>query len=122
MFKNRSIQYKIILGVSLFLSAALLAFGLAKGLGFLLAHIFDADISNQVYQIVVLLAFGCLAMIYYFSFNKVRKHIRQYGLKYPAGGYGMELMHLFQGVIVTLIVAWIGYTIVGNIKEILSLV
>lgn len=122
MFKNRPILHRILIGVGLFLLAALISFGLAKGLGFLLAHIFDADISKQVYQIVVLLAFGGLASIYFFSFKIVRKHIRQFGLQYPGGGYGMELLHMFQGVIIIVIIAWIGYTIYGNFKEILEMV
>ena len=122
MFKNRPIPHRILIGVGLFLSAAITVFVLAKGVGLLLAYGFDADISKQVYQIVVLLAFGGLASIYFFSFKIVRKHIRQFGLQSPAGGYGMELMHMFQGVIIIVIIAWICYTIFWNFKEILALV
>ncbi len=121
MFRKLSVPQKILAGVGVLLCIPLV-YLLGQGLGFLLSRYYEVDISDQVFQIVVLLSFGGLASIYFFSFKKVRNHIRQIGLRYPSGAQGMEFMHMFQGAFVSLAIIWICYTIAQNVKEIASLI
>tara|TARA_R110002096_G_scaffold406782_9_gene605192 strand:- start:2031 stop:2396 length:366 start_codon:yes stop_codon:yes gene_type:complete len=121
MFRNLSASQKILAGAGVLLIVPCIHL-LGKGLGFLLSNYFEVDISNQVYQILILLSFGSLASVYFFTFKKVRTHIRQIGLRYPSGAHGMEFMHMFQGVFISLAIIWICYTIVENVKEIASMI
>ncbi len=121
MFRNLSTSQKILAGIGVLLIVPSIHL-LGKVLGLLSSTYFEVDISTQVYQNVMLLSFGGLASMYFFTFKKVRNHIRQFGLRYPSGAHGMEFMHMFQGVFISLAIIWICYTFAGNIKEIASLI
>lgn len=122
MFKQLSFRNRVIIGILAFVAGFALLFVIGKLLGLLIADILDADISVQIYQIVVMLGFGAMACVYFITFKKVRTHIKNFGRKNPGSAFGMQRMHVLQGVFMLFFIAWIAYAVSQNIREILDLI
>lgn len=121
-FKNLPLKSQLIWGAIFLLSAIIVVIILGNILGWLFSEIFDVDVSQQVFRIVVLLGIEALASLYFISFKTVKKHIRQYGQQNPGNASGMEIMQRFQGSIVAFLMLWFAYLIYVNVQEIMALV